>query len=379
MKKYLKRIIIIICGIGFFLLLLVIRNNQVLADFYVKNISSNYIRVIGTIFSIIPFSLYEFMITGLVIYLLVSLIRLFIHLFKRRWNELLNHFLSLLCAVIICLDWYFAIASVSYGRSPVDIPQYEGEITPQIIEEGLHYYVEDFNEISKSLKRDNDNKIIMPYSYNDLNRSLRKEFEKLSNNSSYFSTYTPRVKKLTFSPIFSELHITGVSWAITGESSINAQIAPCELPFVMAHEIAHLKGVYRENDANLVALYICINSEDDYLRYSGYHSGIYALMDAYNTTFSKSYAEKYPLSRDIYLEYNSVNEFWNNHDLLKKIGEFYNDLFLKINGNSDGINDYTDTSEKEDTGKVDESGNKIYIITNFSPYQKLFYYLFLNK
>lgn len=379
MKKIIEKTIAICICLAIFIIAIIIRNIPSASDFYVKYISSNYIRVVGSIFSFIPFSLYEFFIVALVIILLTKLIKIFIKLFKKEFLNSLNKFISLLLFIFVCLDWYFLSASISYGRPPVDIPQYDGQVSPEMIEEALKYYINDFNEISTHFERDEDNAIKMPYSFDELNNSLKKEFALLSEKSSYFSTYTPSVKKLTFSNVFSELHITGVTFAINGESSVNSEIHPCEMPYVMAHELSHIKGVYREDDANLVALYICLNSADEFLRYSGYYSTIYALIDAYNTTFRTSYSNKYPLSYKINAEYATINKFWTDNNLLEKIGTFFNDLFLKTNGNSEGTNDYIDSSDKEDTGEKDENGQQIFIIKEFSPFQKLYFHHFMNK
>ena len=379
MKKVIKKCILLLFFIVIFLTLFIIRSNPVWADFYSRYISSTYFHVIGTIFSIFPFSFYEFVIIGLVIYVIVFIISLSKKLIKKQWQNSLIKLLNFLLVIVIGVDWYFGAASVGYGRSPVDVPQYEGEVSLEQLEQISKYYIDDFNSLSDKMERDENGKIKMPYSFIDLNNKLCDEFNKLSDNSNYYSKYDVRVKKLTFSPIFTELHITGVTFAINGETSVNGQISPCELPFVMAHEISHSKGVNREDDANLVALYICLNSDDDFIRYSGYYNGILSFLDAYNTTFRKSYRDKYPLRDEIYREYNVLYNFWNSHDLLAKIGNFYNNIFLKINGNKNGTDDYNDSSDKVDTGEVDDDGRQIIIITDYSPYQKLFFSLYFDK
>jgi len=45
---------------------------------------------------------------------------------------------------------------------------------------------------------------------------------------------------------------------------------PFELPFLMAHEIAHVRGVANEGEANLVALLATITSDDPRFQYSGW-------------------------------------------------------------------------------------------------------------
>jgi len=43
-----------------------------------------------------------------------------------------------------------------------------------------------------------------------------------------------------------------------------------ELPFLMAHELAHVRGIANEGEANLVALFATIASEDPRFQYSGW-------------------------------------------------------------------------------------------------------------
>ena len=82
------------------------------------------------------------------------------------------------------------------------------------------------------------------------------------------------------------------------------------------------------------------------------------------------------INKDIVKEYATLNKFWSEHDLLSKVGTFFNDLFLKLNGNKNGVNDYEDNSKGEDSGKKDENDQPIYVIKNHSTYAKLFFYLY---
>ena len=43
-----------------------------------------------------------------------------------------------------------------------------------------------------------------------------------------------------------------------------------ELPFLMSHEIAHVRGIANEGEANLVALFATIASDDPRFQYSGW-------------------------------------------------------------------------------------------------------------
>ena len=49
------------------------------------------------------------------------------------------------------------------------------------------------------------------------------------------------------------------------------------IPHTICHELSHLRGFMREDEANFIGFLACIGSEDPEYRYSGYLSGwIYA-------------------------------------------------------------------------------------------------------
>jgi hypothetical protein len=54
------------------------------------------------------------------------------------------------------------------------------------------------------------------------------------------------------------------------EPLVAANLLPVELPFVAAHELAHVRGIPNEGEANLVALLATVASDDPLLQYSGW-------------------------------------------------------------------------------------------------------------
>jgi hypothetical protein len=68
----------------------------------------------------------------------------------------------------------------------------------------------------------------------------------------------------------SDARITGIYSFFTGEANVNVEYPHYTLPFTAAHEMAHQRGIARENEANFIAFLVCIRSDDPYLRYSGY-------------------------------------------------------------------------------------------------------------
>nr|MBS0038454.1 DUF3810 family protein [Saprospiraceae bacterium] len=61
----------------------------------------------------------------------------------------------------------------------------------------------------------------------------------------------------------------GMYFPFTGESTIDPGLHPIQIPFTAAHEIGHGVGFTDEGFCNLLALVICLNSDDPFIRYSG--------------------------------------------------------------------------------------------------------------
>ena len=358
---------------------MIFRTSAPLADFFVRYISTNYMLVCNVLFSWLPWTIYEFTIAFAVFFILYLLINIIKNLFKKEWLESLNKFLTIIIFGATCLNMYMFSASMAYGRSPAPVPQYSGEVNQELHENMIEYFLNDYNFCSSQLEYDEEGFVISPYTFKEINELLKESYKKL--DSSYYNPYSANGKTLMTSDLFSELKFTGINWAPSGETMINDNISFTELPHTLAHEMAHNKGIYREDEANLVALYICITSDNDFIRYAGYYAGFNSLLTIYYQTNYDKYVETYfSLSENIRNEYSAINKYWSERiDIIGKIGQWYNDLFLKLNGNVDGTDDYLDKGDSEDSGTTDENNHPIYIINEYSPYQKVFIQEYLSK
>lgn len=370
-KLSILTIMVIIFG-----LLSIIKNDPIKAEYYSANIAASYISNASKFFSNIPFSVYELTVIFIIVMVIFFLVTILIKLFKKQYRKSGQRLLSFMIFVLTSVNIYFATASISYGRTEVKIPLYQETIDQQLVDEAMEYFIQDYNYLSTKFERNEDCTIISPYTFEEVNELIKKEYLRL--DPTYFPEYTPKAKQLLFSFVFTELHFTGIFWAPTGEANINTNLHAVELPHTMAHEFAHSKGVFREGDANLVAMYITLTSENEYLRYSGYYNHFFSsLLRLYE---KKPEQYRYYLSKlnpDIIKEVNAINKFWwEDHNLLEKIGDWYNDLFLKANGEEQGTDSYWDNTEFEDTGKVDENNQPIYIIPEYSTFSKLFFHIY---
>ena len=137
-------------------------------------------------------------------------------------------------------------------------------------------------------------------------------------------------------------HITGVYTFFTGEANLNTNFPDYTLPFTAAHELAHQRGFAREDEANFIAFLVCISSDDDYVRYSGYLN-LYEYLAGPLSRANKDYysAIYYSVPENTILEMRAYSKFFDKYreNIAEKVSESVNNSFLTING-TEGTKSY---------------------------------------
>lgn len=379
MKKSTKYLISIFIYIVFAIILLIMVSSPKYASWWTKNISSIYYSVIGNMTNWFFFSFFELLVILFIVLLIKKVVVLsnsyktknFSTIFKRLYK--LFSYITKLCLV------YTAVAGIAYYREPINLPLYNQEMTSELVYNALTYFEDDYVKLSKSFTRDKNNVSKCPYTFNELSALMQKEMYRLDSNS-YFTKNNFKAKGTWFSPLLSEFHVTGINFAFSAEANVNYIMPSIDIPFTIAHELAHLKGVMREDDANLTALYICLTSEIPYVRYSGYFRGFYSLLEIKQLTKYEEYEFFINhLSNEILFDNRDYVNYFKKHDMLNEISNFFNNIYLKFYGQKKGTGSYNDVSEIIDSGQKDENGNAIYNYVEYSPYQKLMMQLYLDK
>ena len=375
-KAIFAKIIAISAIVLVFVGLLIIRSFEASAEFWTRTFYRLVHSVFGPISSLFPFSLAEVFFITFAITIIVLLVFLIIDFSKKRGAAGLNKTLMLLLVVFSTVAFYFSTAGVAYGRVPVDIPQYEEKVENTEYVTIVEHFIDDFNLCASQLDFDEQGSVVKPYSIPEISQLLRIEFAKLE--SDYFTPYTSKVKPMFLSFLFREFNITGVAFTPTGEPNVNYLTPDSQIASTMAHEIAHTKGAMREQDANLVAAYILLNSDDAYLRYSGYFTTFYSIISLSNyvgdeTQYSTLYNS---MSLQIRKDYKYSRDYWAQFNFLDDLATWFNNLYLTIVGNK-GVSSYVDNPDTGETTDPD-TGETIVYIEEFSPYQKLYFYFYFS-
>ena len=348
-----------------------LKNNQAVAEAWTKGFGEFYYSVVGPTTSWLPFSLTEiyFVIIGIIT--IVSIVQLIKRFITKRPVEGVKKIIKIFNIVVATVLTYTVTCEFAYKRNPVDLPFYEEEVDNTEFKDIYNYFAEDLNNCISQLEFADNGDLIINKTIRDISLLVEDSYKIIE--SDYFFKTTVHAKPMISSFIYRELQITGVTFAPLGEPNVNYLATSLELPIVIAHELAHTKGVMREDEANQVAFYVCLNSDDIYLRFSAYAIYFYQMSIISSSTYmSEADREdlvtvdpKYVLSR------NYANNYWKEHDLMSKIGDWINNLYIKSSGDEKGTSSYSEGSESTPGEPTPIDPTLLTLIP--SKYQKIFF------
>lgn len=298
----------------------------------------------------IPFSLAECSIILAPIVVLVLLVRFVIRLIRdkqTRFFRLMNGILNLLCAIAIVFFVYEVGCGINYYRYPVST--YLNLTVEESSEEELKGLLTELAQEASALRagltlEDENGVYQLSMSKRELGKQAAKAYEKLSEEYEIFGGLYPAPKPVMLSKLMSYTQITGIYTCWTMEANVNVDISPYSIASTMCHELAHLRGFIREDEANYIAYLACMASDSPELRYSG---TMHALIHTGNALYGKNpeaYFEIYlrDYSEGVIRDLVANNEYWDKFEDTKvaETSEKTNDTYLKANNQTDGTQSY---------------------------------------
>lgn len=154
--------------------------------------------------------------------------------------------------------------------------------------------------------------------------------------------YYPTPKAVTWSYLLSVQQLCGVYSPFTIEANYNKTMTAYNIPLTICHELSHLKGFMREDEANFIGYLACIESDDPAFRHSGYLLGWIYATNALARVDRESYEEIYrQLDPRIHRQLQENALFWDQYEgKVAEVSNKLNDTYLKMNSQSDGVQSY---------------------------------------
>ena len=351
-----------------FFILLIIKNNPDAAEWFSRTVARAYGATVSGISSILPFvSLMELFFLALFGGVITLLVFFIIDLVKKRVIKAFCRILNIAIMVMSTITTYQLSCEAAYNRKPIPLPYYEGEIERTEYVDIFNYFANDINECVKELQFDTSGDVKTDLSLWDIASEVKKAYH-IIDGDSYYSSHFGSVKPMMSSFLYREFQITGFTFSPSGEANIDVLIPVGDLPFTIAHELAHTKGVMREDEANQLAFYVCLNSDNAFLRFSAYSRYFYLMRSMTTTTYLYDSERENLVKVDPSLGKLESFEykFWKEHDLLAKIGDWFNNLYIKSSGVNEGTTSYSGGTQY--TGDPEKK-----TLTNPSKYHKLFF------
>ncbi len=316
------------------------------AEFYGAKIYPSIMNIILTLTNYIPFSLVEVFIIFAPPLLLIYFVNRVMYAEKEKRKALTVKFIGWILSWISAIFFALVILEgINYNR--MSFAEYAGLNLENSTKYELSALCRELADDANSLRyrvEEDDLGVTKLFSDNiyDIAEESYKAFDKLSEKYPILGGNKISPKPLICSKLMSFTEITGIFSPLTMEANINADVSAYSLPATMCHEMSHVRGIMREDEANFIAYLACMESDNSTIKYSG-------LMLALVHSMNKLYVDDYDMFLEIYNEYSegikadfdSYLSYWEKFegpiaDVSKKV----NDTYLKINNQNDGVKSY---------------------------------------
>ena len=339
----------ILCGIfGISVLIYVVsRFVPAFAEFWTRYPAQGIRFVMAKLTGWIPFSLAECIIVSLpvlvIAYIVTSTISTKTDESDKNFYRWMRPMISILLAV---LSLFLSMFGPAYGRYTLDqnLSIERKNVSAEELYETATIHAMNVSKELSDVSFDLSGASVMPYDYNELKEKVNAAFEKYASCVDYVSHFKSNPKPIALSEIMTYTHISGVYTFMTGESNINSNYPDFLRPFTMAHEMAHQRGIAREDEANFVAFLVCIGSDDAYLRYSGYTNMINYMLSAISKADMTLYAQYAVniLPAEISKEFVAYSAFFDKYreSVASEVTGTVNNTFLQSQGQKAGTKSY---------------------------------------
>ena len=240
-----------------------------IADALNSTVAQGVRRALATLTSWIPFSLAEVLLFLIPLWIVLFVVWV-VRSVRRPWRRQ-RWFAFLLCFCMMLSFLYIFTMGVAYHTETLD--KKLGMTDAPVTKEELYRTAKICKEEAEALLDQvtfEDGESHMPYSLTELSEKIVDAYDTFLEEYPIFTSFESRGKPVMASDLMSYAQILGVYSSFTGESNLNMCFPDYCLPFTVAHEFAHQRGIARENEANFIAFLVTVRSDDPYIRYSGY-------------------------------------------------------------------------------------------------------------
>ncbi len=322
-----------------------------LTDFY-ADIFAHVSGMLSLVTGILPFSLGEIMI-ALGILLVIAAVFIFPFCLIAKKHRLAKRASIFYCWVLIfiltseTMNCFMLYHTTEFSDRFHNGAGSEGFTTEQLADM-CRETILSANTLSLEVSRDSEGNVAVPENMQEL---AEISMNRISADYPQLAGSYPTPKKITFSMLMTQLNLQGIYFPFSLEANYNRELSPARVPCTVLHELSHLRGFIREDEACFIAYRACIASDSAELRYSGYLSAMnYLLNAAYGNVDSETYSELCAIiSPQVRRDNIFVSEEFKKKieekavlptETVSAVSDAAMETTLKLNGVSDGKKSY---------------------------------------
>ena len=313
------------------------------SDIFNRYVSPFVRGFLATLTGWIPFSLAEFLLL-MVPFIVIAIVVFGLKRYSSSWRDVLIFSLTILSVAAYVFSTFTLGFVPAYRGSRLDkkLGLDKQPVSADELRDTTYAVLEELTAIESEIGFKSDGFSVMPYSYEELNDKLMDAYDVACEKYDFIPKLHSRVKRVMLSEPMTYTHISGVYTFFTGEANINTNFPDYTLPYTAAHELAHQRGIAREDEANFVAFLVCKESDDVYIRYSAYLNMYEYLRNALYAANPDYYTETYyNVPANCRKEMTAYSKFFDKYreNVIEEVSETVNDTFLTING-TEGTRSY---------------------------------------
>ncbi len=315
------------------------RNPARVEAVYAAHVYPVIATVMQTVTGIFPFSLGDLLYVAAVVYLLVAMVLLFRHLFRREFRLAVFRLLRLVFYVQLAVIWFYLFWGMNYFRVPVAtrFQLADSCCSTDDIRSVAALLIDSANARRDSLV-DADFRVPDGLIFARAEQAVHRA----SAQAGAFPVYRPRVKRSLLGFFMNYLGAAGDFNPFTSEAQLNAGMPVFLHPFVACHEMAHQSGFNAEDEANYAGFVAGTASADPLLRYSSYYHGVQEFLYELRARDSMSFkALRERIHPRVLADFKTEREYWQHFEgQTGVLSALFYDHYLKLNNQPEGLKTY---------------------------------------
>ena len=322
----------------------VAKKNAAFADLIHDNVGMVIRALLATLTSPLPFSVAEFLLitSPVLVFLVVRSI------FTATQTSITLGIRRTVCflaiASLVYSTYIFGSATGFYGKGvDVRLGLERKDVSAEELYDTAIILIDQMREDVPEICYPEGTYSVMDFSYTEMNEKLNAAYETLCETYPEFQRLHSETKPVILSEPWTYTHISGIFTFFTGEANVNVNYPDFIVVSSAAHEMAHQRGINKEDEANFVAYLVCSLSDDPYIRYAGtldvLNSVMNDLYSADQALWKKAYAK---MPKEINRENTAYSEFFDQYreNVAAEVTTAVNNAYISSNNQPAGVKSY---------------------------------------